>query len=224
MTPDARSWEAPKAVVFDLDRTLIDSRKAWQYAVEESVAATCGRRIDARPLVEEYHTRPWIHALALLLPDPQERFRCEALCIEISRRSGLKKLLVHEGIGMALDAVRAGRIEIGAVSRQPHALALKQAQSTGLDRFLAVLAATPSAAAYGPAAQLAQCAAFLERSPADCTLVSADPEDRRAADAAGFRLLFPAWVAEPPTGAATIPAPADILAALLSHAAHTSSR
>lgn len=224
MPADTGSPRAPKAVIFDLDRTLIDSRKAWQYAVEESVAATCGRRIDAWPLVEEYHMRPWIHALALLLPDPQERPRCEALCIEISRRSGLKKLLVHEGIGMALDALRAGRIEVGAVSRQPHALALKQAQSTGLDRFFAVLAATPAGAAYDPAARLAQCAAFLERTPTDCTLVSADPGDRRAGEAAGYRILFPAWVAEPPSGAATIPTPADILGSLLSHAGHTSSR
>ena len=202
-------------MIFDLDTTLIDSRKAWQYAVEEAVAATSGRRVDVRPLIEEYHRRPWIHALTLLLPEPEERSRCASLCVEISRRSGLKKLLVHEGIGMALDAVRAGRVEIGAISRQPHALALKQSQSTGLDRFLAVLAATPTGETYDPHARLAQCTSFLERQASECAIVSADPEDGRAAKAAGFSVLFPAWVAEPPPGAEVIGSPSQILPVLL---------
>ena len=202
-------------MIFDLDAALIDSRKAWQYAVEEAIAATCGRRIDVGPLVREYHRRPWIHVLTLLLPDRAERERCETVCIEISRRSGLKKLLVHEGIGMALDSLRAGSIEIGAITRHQHSLALKQAQSTGLDRFVAVLAATPVNEPYDPAARLDQCTAFLGRSSTDCAFVSADTEEGRCAAAVGFRVLFPAWVAEPPPGVHTIGSPNQILAALL---------
>ena len=202
-------------MIFDLDAALIDSRKAWQYAVEEAIAATCGRRIDVGPLVREYHRRPWIHVLTLLLPDRAERERCEPVCIDISRRSGLKKLLVHEGIGMALDSLRAGSIEIGAITRHQHSLALKQSQSTGLDRFVAVLAATPVNEPYDPAARLDQCTAFLGRSSTDCAFVSADTEERRCAAAAGFRVLFPAWVAEPPPGVHTIGSPNQIWAALL---------
>lgn len=215
MPPARASFKTSKAVIFDLDSALIDSRQAWRYAVEEAIAATCGRRIDVGPLMREYHLRPWIHVLSVLLPDRAERERCETICIEISRRSGLKKLLVHEGIGMALDSLRAGSIEVGAITRHQHSLALKQAQSTGLDRFFAILAATPVNELYDPAARLGQCTAFLERGPTDCTLVSADPDDRRCAAAAGFRALFPAWVAEPPPGVHTIGSPNQILAALL---------
>lgn len=215
VTAEAGGFQPPKAVIFDLDSALIDSRAAWRYAVEEAIAATCGRRIDVRPLVHEYHRRPWSQALTVLLPDRAERERCEPVCIEISRRSGLKKLLVHEGIGMALDSLLARSIEIGAISRQPHSLALKQAQSTGLDRFFAVMAATPVNEPYDPAARLGQCTAFLERGPTDCAFISADPEERRCGAAAGFRVLFPAWVAEPPPGVHTIGSPNQILAALL---------
>lgn len=224
MSPEAGRWQPPKAVIFDLDHALIDSRKAWQYAVEESVAVACGRRIDARPLTGEYHRRPWIHALSLIIPDRAERQQCEQLCIEISRRSALKKLLVHEGMGMALDTVRAARIEVGAMSREAHSLALKQAQSTGLDRFLSVLAATPAGAPYDPEARLAQCLAFVERQAAQCVVVSAEPEDRRAAAAAGCPLLYPAWAGEPPAGAAVIPQPALILTSLLRPAPGSSGR
>ncbi|MEO6398349.1 MAG: hypothetical protein ABIP13_07755 [Tepidiformaceae bacterium] len=206
----------PKAVIFDLDHALLDSRKAWQYAVEESVAVACGRRIDVRPLSDEYHRRPWIHALTLLVPDAVERQRCEELCVEVSHRSGLKKLLVHDRMGVALDQVRASSIEIAAVSRQAHGLALKQAQSTGLDRFLAVLAATPQGTLYDPSARLSQCVAFMEREPAHCVVVSAEPDVRRAASAAGFPLLFPAWSGDSPAGALVIGEPAQILASLLS--------
>ena len=184
------------------------------------MAPTCGRRIKARPLVGEYHRRPWTHVLALLLQTTEQRSRCEAVCIEISKRSGLKKLLVHEGMGMALDALRGDQIDVGAITRQPHALALKQAQSTGLDRFLAVLAATPADATYDPTARLAQCVTFLKRSPSDCAVVSGDPDDRRAAKNGGFRLFFPAWVADPPAGASTIPAPAQLLASLRGEPGH----
>ncbi len=216
MPSDSDRSGPPKAAIFNLDSVLIDSRKAWQYTVEEAVAATCGRRINAQPLVDEYHRRPWPHALALLLPDRAERERCERVCVEISRRSGLKKLLVHEGIGMALDSLRAGSIEVGAITPQQHNLAVKQAQSTGLDRFLAVLAASPNGEPYDPAARLAQCTAFLERDPSDCAVVFADGEERRCAADAGFRVLFPAWVAEPPEGVKAISTPNQILAAVFS--------
>src|SRR6185312_5356030 len=130
----------PKAVIFDLDEALLDQRRAWQYAVEESVAMVCNRRIDASRLVAEYRGRPWGHALAVVVDEPAERLRCCELCVTVFERSGLKRLLVHEGIGMGLDAVRAAHVEMGAISRSRHNLALKQVQSTGLDRFLAVLA------------------------------------------------------------------------------------
>ena len=77
------------------------------------------------------------------------------------------------------------------------------------------IAATPVNEPYDPAARLDQCTAFLGRSSTDCAFVSADTEERRCAAAAGFRVLFPAWVAEPPPGVHTIGSPNQIWAALL---------
>lgn len=205
---------AVRAVIFDLDRVLLDSRPAWRYTVEEAVAMATGRRIDAAPLIDAYIGRPWAHALAILVDSVEQRHRCEELCAQITERSGMKRLLVHEGIGMGLDALRAGRIEMGAISRTPHAIALKQAQSTGLDRFLSVLSATPADEPWRPAERIAHCLRFLEREPAACAFVGADQHDLRAGQGVGLRPLLAAWAADAAGATDAIATPAAMLPAL----------
>lgn len=206
-----------RAVVFDLDEALLDTRRAWQYAIEESVAMVCERRISAEPLVAEYRRRPFAHALAILVATPAERVRCGELCTAMFERSGMKRLLVHEGIGMALDAVRAGHIEMGAISRSPHALALKQVQSTGLDRFLTVLSATARGDPWDPAQRYAHCLRFLDRDPAQAAYIGVADELPVIA-ATGAPTFEAAYASPEPTGFATIATPADILATLRSAA------
>lgn len=173
---------------------LIDSRAAWRYALQEAVAGASGQRIDAGSLVDEYQYRPWHHVLSVVMSSPEDRVKCESLCAEIMHRSALKKLLAHEGIGMALDSLRGARMEIGAVSREPHGLAVKQAQSTGLDRFLTVLAATPDGEAWDSGARLEQCLRFLETPPQACAFLSGDRADASAAAAIGLRVFKPGWL------------------------------
>ncbi len=80
----------PKAIIFDLDEALLDSRGAWQYAVEEAIASVCARQIDAGPLAMEYRRRPLQHALVILVDDPIQRERCDQLCREILSRGGME--------------------------------------------------------------------------------------------------------------------------------------
>ena len=199
----------PRAVVFDLDEVLLDSRRAWQYAVEEAIASVCARRVDARPLADEYCRRPWSHALAVLVDDPRQRDRCEQLCGEIFDRSAMKRLLVHDGIGMGLDNLRVRRIEVGAISRRPHAIALKQCQSTGLDRFLSVLSATPEKDRWDPNQRFSDCLLFLGYEPSACAFVSGGGADLKAIEPHGSRCFAPGWL-DPVAGWPVIPSPADI--------------
>jgi beta-phosphoglucomutase-like phosphatase (HAD superfamily) len=171
---------AIRAIIFDLDEVLIDARRAWQYAVEEAVAGVCGQRLSAAGLIDEYRRRPWSHAFGVLVGNPAQQDRCTEVATGIFYRSGMKRLLVHEGVGMGLDRVRAGRIEIGAISREPHPVALKQVQSTGLDRFLSVLSATPEGSAWDAEARFDDCLSFLGYAGAQCAFVSAEPADLRA--------------------------------------------
>jgi len=210
----------PRAVIFDLDRCLIDSRNAWRYCIEESIAAATGRRPDAAALVDEYHTRPWLDALSILTGDRSEAHRCEELCATMFERSAMKKLLVFEGIGMALDGLRGERMELGAISRLPHALAVKQVQSTGLDRFVAVVAAGP----WAPAEQVGRCLAFLEAPAEACAFVSGTEGDLRLALSLGLAAYRAGWAAgsaEEIAGA--IAAPSALRTRLLADWAHRPS-
>lgn len=177
-----------RVLIFDLEEALLDRRAAWQYSVEESVAVVCGERVSARELVDEYRLRPWGHALSILVADSRERALCEVKCAAMYERSAMKRLLVHEGIAMALDAVRAHRVEMAAISREPHSLALKQIESTGLDRFLAVLSPTPVGSAWSVTERIAECLTFLGRAPGEAAFVGADERDLAAASAAGLRV------------------------------------
>ncbi|MBE0610602.1 MAG: hypothetical protein IH609_14575, partial [Dehalococcoidia bacterium] len=107
--------------------------------------------------------------------------------------SAMKRLLVHEGAGMALDALRGELIDLAAISRLPHAIAIKQAQSTGIDRFLAILAATPEGEPWDPSSRLAACLRFLECQPQESAFVSPEAHDRNRVATLGAHVFSSAW-------------------------------
>jgi len=130
-------------------------------------------------------------------------------------RSAMKKLLVHEGIGMALDALRGERIELGAISRLPHRLAVKQVQSTGLDRFMSVLSATPEGEAWAPDLRVQQCLAFLETGGRDCAFISGERRDRGILAARGLTVFAAAWAAGGEEAPDPIRSPSQMLEVVL---------
>lgn len=204
----------PRLVVFDLDRALVDSRPAFAYAIEEAVAAVTGRRLSARDLADAYHTRPWREALRILLDDPRERDAAEALCEQYAARSALKRLLVFDGIGMALDELRGELIDMAAFTRLTYGLARKHAESTGLDRFLSLIVPPPEGR-FDPAGQLEQCLALLETHATETAVVAPGRFERAAAERAGAIAFTAAWSVEPDPGGIEVASPAALREAIL---------
>ncbi len=183
----------PRAVIFDLDTALLDQRQAWRYALEQAVAAVCGRSVDARTLPDEYHHRPAADALAILVDDARQRALCAQAMAEIEGRSAIKHLLVYDGLGMALDRLRQAEIELGAISRRPHALARRQVEATALVRFLSVLSATPEGSPWAPDARLGETLGFLGHAPGECVYVTSEEADRERVTALGWATIQANW-------------------------------
>ena len=184
---------AQRVVVFDLDEALLDRREAWRFAIEEAVASATRERVSARALVEEYRLRPFRDAIRVLLPDPDAQDRCEKLARAMWGRSAMKRLLVHDGIGMALDTLREARIEIGAITMEPHSTAIKQLQSTGLDRFVTVLSATPAHGGWDPISRWEDCLRFVEQPASRAVFVSPSVDDLRAVASTGATTIGAGW-------------------------------
>jgi beta-phosphoglucomutase-like phosphatase (HAD superfamily) len=189
-----------RAVIFDLDEALLASAVAWSYTVEEAVASVTGRRAEAAGLADEYRRRPWRHAISILVDSQAEIDECARLCPGIYERSAMKRLLVQEGIGMALDALRGASVEVGAISRLEHRVARKQIDSTGLDRFVTVLSATPGGESWAPAARIEDCLRFLGWSPGQCAYVACESRDLEAAASVGMSCFAAAWAGGEPGG------------------------
>jgi phosphoglycolate phosphatase-like HAD superfamily hydrolase len=130
-------------------------------------------------------------------------------------RSSLKRLLVHEGTGMGLDHLRREAIEIGVISRERHNLALKQLQSTGLDKFVTVLATTPEGGEWSVASRIGQCLAFLERSPGQVAFISGEGRDLETAQDEGAVVFEACWAAREATGFPAIYEPGEVAATVM---------
>jgi len=190
-----------RAIVLDLDTAVIDRRRAWQYAVEEAVLSVTGERATAAALVDEYHTRSFGDAVSILVRDPALRERCANVADQFFRRSALKRLLVFDGIGMALDRMRGERVEIGGITREPHRDALRQIESTGVDRFLTVLSPT-NTGPWNPVERFQECIAYMGRLPGDTVFFSAVARDVELVATAGATSTLAAWTAPAAAGGA----------------------
>ena len=199
-----------RTVIFDLDEALLDRVPAWEYTVEQAVLSVTGERVEPRALSAEYHTRPWRHALEVLVREPSDVEACNQLCDAMFRRSALKRLLVQEGLGMALDRLRGARMEMGAISRERHSDALRQVQSTGLDRFVTVLAATPDGEPWALEARVNQCLKYVEQPAGRAAFVSGHAADLRAADTMGLSCYAAGWLNTGITGFPVIASPARL--------------
>jgi phosphoglycolate phosphatase-like HAD superfamily hydrolase len=162
-------------------------------------------------LYDEYHTRPVGDALSVLVPDFARRDRCAAMFARMSQRSAMKRLLIFDGLGMALDELRGMRIDVGAISRNPHALARKQIESTGIDRFLAVLEATGDGECWDAAKLVRRAAAYLETNERRALYVGIEA-DVGQLEAAGLPAIHAGWATiAPPASARQLARPSDLV-------------
>ncbi|MDE7338872.1 MAG: HAD-IA family hydrolase [Bacteroidales bacterium] len=117
-----------KAVIFDLDGTLIDSKEDLGLATNRVL---CGRGYAAWP-VEQYGIFMG-HGLRALteqaLPEAsrtdEEIDRCHALILEDYGRNCMVKTRLYAGIDKVLDHLAEKGVRMGVLTNKPHAIACR---------------------------------------------------------------------------------------------------
>ncbi|MDE6630377.1 MAG: HAD family hydrolase, partial [Bacteroidales bacterium] len=117
-----------KAVIFDLDGTLIDSKEDLGLATNRVL---CGRGYAAWP-VEQYGIFMG-HGLRALteqaLPEAsrtnEEIDRCHALILEDYGRNCMVKTRLYAGIDKVLDYLAEKGVRMGVLTNKPHAIACR---------------------------------------------------------------------------------------------------
>lgn len=181
-----------RAVLFDIDGTLLDTRDAWVAAFDGGLAAI------RRPSIPGSVAAQWIGTpIEVIYAD-----RCGLSGAELARavvafqeieaasvRSGMR---AYPGIREALE--RLGAWRLAAVTNKRRDTAIEALRASGLLPFFAVVLGGDSVSHKKPSPDpVLQAASELGVDPRECVVVGDTENDARAGKAAGARAIGVTW-------------------------------
>jgi HAD superfamily hydrolase (TIGR01509 family) len=218
----------PRAVLFDMDGTLVDSEKVWDVTLQE-VAATLGGRLSARTRAAMlgsnlYQSITMLHDDLDITADPAATGR---LLLERTKAYFARGLPWQPGARDLLHAVRAAGLPTALVTSTHRDLVDVALHTIGRHHFDTVVCGDEVTHNKPHPEPYLRAAEQLGVPPADCVAVEDSPTGVASACAAGCTVLaVPGPVPVPPGPRRHIRTtllgvtPAD-LAALLGPAPHT---
>jgi HAD superfamily hydrolase (TIGR01509 family) len=131
-----------KAVLFDMDGTLVDTEELWWQAVEQ-VASTLGHELTDADLPDVLG-RPVGHAAALLRRATGTDTSLASLAADLHRQFAVRveaRIVVRPGAVELLDRLPSHGIAIGLVSASPRSIVDTVLRALGADRFAVTITA-----------------------------------------------------------------------------------
>lgn len=190
--PDNRPW--PRAVVFDLDGTLIDSAPDIALCAERALA-------DYPISIDAARARRWVgdgsrrfieRALGSVNADADDATidRLNKMFSDLYAQTPCRETQVFDGVIDALQTLRERGVRLAICTNKPHDIAVRVVEALGLDQYVDVLI---GAGRYplkpAPDAILA-CLEALDCVPAEALYVGDMSVDREAGHAAGLPVLL----------------------------------
>jgi HAD superfamily hydrolase (TIGR01509 family) len=177
-----------KAVLFDMDGTLVDTEELWWEAVEH-VASTHGYKLSDADLPDVLG-RPVTHVAALLrrVTGSALASLAEDLHREFATRvSG--RIVVRPGAVGLLDRLPSHGIAIGLVSASPRSIVNTVLRALGADRFAVTVTADDTERTKPAPDPYLLAARMLGVPPAACVAIEDSPAGVRSAESAGCAVL-----------------------------------
>ena len=180
-----------RAVLFDLDGTLLDTRDAWIAAFDASVAAI-GRTASSGSVAAQWIGTPIevIYERAGFTRD--EIARAVPVFLEVEAASVPAGMRAYPGVREMLESLN--RWKLAAVTNKSHDTSVKALRATGLLPSFSLVLGGDSVPRKKPAPDpVLKAARTFGVSPSECAVVGDTENDIHAAKAAGARSIGVTW-------------------------------
>lgn len=193
-----------KAVLFDMDGTLVDTEDLWWEAVEH-VAATRGYEVSDADLPDVLG-RPVAHVAAVLRRATGSSLA--SLAADLHREFATRvsgRIVVRPGAVGLLDRLPSHGIAIGLVSASPRSIVDTVLRTLGADRFAVTVTADDTEHTKPAPDPYLLAARVLGVPPEACVAVEDSPAGVRSAERAGCPVLaVPSVTPIPPAPGRTV--------------------
>jgi len=182
---------APRAVLFDLDGTLLDSAELIITAFQETCRSLLHRDVDRETILREW-ARPIRERFHALAPDQDEALSQEYLRRYLALHD--RRARLFPGVPETLEALRDRRYAMAIVTSKRRATTQAALDAFRLDRWCAVVIADEDVTRHKPDPEPVRVAsARLGVRPEDALMVGDTPLDIASGQHAGAGTVAALW-------------------------------
>jgi pyrophosphatase PpaX len=218
MSGGGRTLPPYRAVVFDLDGTIVDSVELIIVSFQHAIREVLGREASREESIANVG-RPLKEQMVMLSPEHADEL--VAVYREFNHREHDRMLTLYDGILNLLHALQVGGVKLGLVTSKSRYTTQMAFDLTGIESYFDEAICADESPRNKPSPDpILLCLERLGVSPVDAAYVGDSPSDIQAAIAAGVHAIGVTWgvfseealVAEKPDRLVhTIPELAEVL-------------
>ena len=180
-----------KAVVFDLDGTLVDSVELIIISFQHAIREVLGREVSREESIA-WVGRPLREQMERFSPEHAEEL--VDVYREFNHREHDRMLKLYDGIPNLLEALLRARVKLGLVTSKSRYTTQMAFDLTGIEGYFDMSVCADECAGNKPSPfPILACLDRLGVEPAEAAYVGDSPSDIQAAQAAGVRAIGVTW-------------------------------
>lgn len=180
-----------RAVVFDLDGTVVDSVELIVVSFQHAIREVLGREVSRQEAVA-FVGRPLREQMLMFSPEHADRL--VEVYREFNHREHDRMLRLYDGIVHLLEGLKAQGVKLGLVTSKSRFTTQMAFDLTGIERYFDASVCADESTGNKPAPDpILACLAQLGVPPGEAAYVGDSPADIQAAHAAGTFPIAVAW-------------------------------